>query len=195
MTSSSNQDVPLSGQPATGTTWHYAVDGQRMGPVTREQLAGMLAGGQISPHTPVWREGMADWLAASQVGELAAAMPAAAPPMTSPVPTPATGDKAVRNAKQNCIAMFVIFVGVLVLSVLAVASRFAGRVPLAAPLGCFAWAAPLAAIFAAIYLPLRWRVIMQLSPAVRTMGLIGGFGLIGLFLLGLLGWLAGVALG
>ena len=192
MTNSSNEEVLLPGQAASETAWYYTVNGRRMGPVAQSQLAGMLAGGQVGPHTPVWRQGMPNWLPASQVAELKQSGSPVPPPMTSPIPASPGLDRKVKNAKQNCIAMFVIFVALAVLMVGGLAVQLgapAGAAPAAVGMGCIGWAAPLAAIFAAIYLPLRWRVIMQLSPAVRNMGLIGGFGLIAVLALGLVGWL------
>ena len=42
--------------------WFYAQAGQRQGPVTEEQLEGLVRDGVVKPDTLVWREGMADWL-------------------------------------------------------------------------------------------------------------------------------------
>ena len=182
--------------PAQEAMWYYAFNARRMGPVTQGQLAAMLAGGQLSSHTPVWRQGMADWLPASRVEALRAASVPTPPPLTSPVPRATPDDKKIKNARQNCIVMFVIFAALVLLTVTAVATRLANQqgpghmVPM---FGCVGWTAPLAAIFAAIYLPLRWRVIMQLSPPIRALGVIGGFGLIAMTLLGVAGLLLGLA--
>ncbi|MHC4718084.1 MAG: hypothetical protein ACYS5V_14015 [Planctomycetota bacterium] len=94
-------------------------------------------------------------------------------------------DRKVRNAKQNCIAMFVIFaLGALgTLSVFVAALARPDVAAASAAGGCMLWASPIAALFAAIYLPLRWRVIMSLPAGYRRLGLIGGFGLIGMMLL------------
>ncbi|HET6429484.1 MAG TPA: DUF4339 domain-containing protein [Phycisphaerae bacterium] len=192
MTNAPDGNILLPGQAASETAWYYTFNGQRMGPIAQGQLAGMLAGGQVGPDTPVWRQGMPQWLPAWQVEELKQFGSPAPPPMTSPIPASPPQDRKVKNAKQNCIAMFVIFVALAVLMVWALAVRLgapSGSAPAAVGMGCIGWAAPFAAVFAAIYLPLRWRVIMQLSPAVRTLGLIGGFGLIAVMLLGLVGWL------
>ena len=42
--------------------WYYVDRGQQAGPVSDEQLDGMLQSGKIQPDTHVWREGMAAWL-------------------------------------------------------------------------------------------------------------------------------------
>jgi len=47
--------------------WYYVVQGQQAGPVSDEQLDGMLRTGKILPDTLVWREGMPTWAPCSQV--------------------------------------------------------------------------------------------------------------------------------
>lgn len=42
-------------------TWHYAVDGGQRGPVDDGELDRLLASGDITPDTLVWRAGMAGW--------------------------------------------------------------------------------------------------------------------------------------
>src|SRR4051812_34160995 len=41
--------------------WYYAKDGQRLGPVTAEDLAQLLRSGVITPDSLVWHAGMGDW--------------------------------------------------------------------------------------------------------------------------------------
>lgn len=41
--------------------WHYAENGQQIGPVTDEQLSRLFQTGKITPDTLVWCEGMTDW--------------------------------------------------------------------------------------------------------------------------------------
>jgi hypothetical protein len=41
--------------------WHYAKDQERHGPVSQEQLLGLLRSGALADHDLVWREGMAVW--------------------------------------------------------------------------------------------------------------------------------------
>jgi uncharacterized RDD family membrane protein YckC len=41
--------------------WYYVDQGQQAGPVSDEQLDGMVQSGKIQPDTLVWREGMAAW--------------------------------------------------------------------------------------------------------------------------------------
>jgi hypothetical protein len=65
--------------------WHYAQDGQRKGPVSDDDLRRMAAEGSLKPSDLVWREGMSDWLPASeatgfQFGSPAAPAAPSAPP-------------------------------------------------------------------------------------------------------------------
>ena len=47
--------------------WFYAIDGERLGPVSPEELAVLVAHGTVAPTTLVWREGFANWQAWSEV--------------------------------------------------------------------------------------------------------------------------------
>jgi hypothetical protein len=77
------------------TNWYYAKGQAQLGPVSLEELQRQLAGGGVSPHDLVWREGMSSWQPASSVPELAGAAGAGAsmppPPQqqwTTPAPHP-----------------------------------------------------------------------------------------------------------
>lgn len=64
--------------------WFYAVDGERLGPVTPDQLSTLVANGTVTPETLVWREGFASWEPWGKVAEanpLPAADPNAPPPL------------------------------------------------------------------------------------------------------------------
>ena len=50
--------------------WYYSMDGIQQGPVPAEQLRQALQTRRLPGDTPVWKTGMADWIAASQVAEL-----------------------------------------------------------------------------------------------------------------------------
>lgn len=41
--------------------WHYAAEGQQLGPVSDAELDALLREGKINSSTLVWREGMPDW--------------------------------------------------------------------------------------------------------------------------------------
>jgi uncharacterized RDD family membrane protein YckC len=51
-----------------GNAWYIAVDGATSGPHSRETMERLLAQGRISADTPVWCEGMADWIACADSG-------------------------------------------------------------------------------------------------------------------------------
>lgn len=42
-------------------TWHYEVEGKRLGPVSNPELKELFRNGKIKGDTLVWREGMKDW--------------------------------------------------------------------------------------------------------------------------------------
>lgn len=73
--------------PAPATFMVYA-NGAQAGPFDMSQLAQMAAGGQLTPATYVWRQGMANWTAASQVPELQALFAPATPPPPPMPPMP-----------------------------------------------------------------------------------------------------------
>jgi uncharacterized RDD family membrane protein YckC len=49
---------------------YYGIDGQRYGPVTREELQRRLREGQVRPHDYVWDESLQDWAPLHQYPEL-----------------------------------------------------------------------------------------------------------------------------
>jgi membrane protease subunit (stomatin/prohibitin family) len=69
--------------PAPPAAWHVAANGQSHGPFTTEQLVSGIAAGQVNRSTLVWTAGMAEWTAAAQIPQLAAAFGPPAPP---PIP-------------------------------------------------------------------------------------------------------------
>lgn len=71
---------PLPGQ----VLFHIEAGGQATGPFSAEQVASMVAAGQVTPATLVWSPGMAQWTAAGQVPALAALF--TPPPPPPPVP-------------------------------------------------------------------------------------------------------------
>lgn len=71
--------------PPSPATFMVYANGAQAGPFDMNQLAQMAAGGQLTPATFVWRQGMANWTAASQVPELQALFAPATPP---PPPMP-----------------------------------------------------------------------------------------------------------
>jgi hypothetical protein len=55
--------------------WYYAANGQRVGPVTFDQLRRLTTSGQIAANDLVWTEGMADWQPASGIPSLMPPVP------------------------------------------------------------------------------------------------------------------------
>lgn len=55
-------------------TWFFARYGQQYGPMTLDALRGQAAAGAFQREDLVWREGMADWVEAGQVPDLADAL-------------------------------------------------------------------------------------------------------------------------
>ncbi len=58
-----------------------AVNGAQQGPFDLSQIQQMISGGQFSPETLVWKEGMAAWLPAGQVEELKGLFGSVPPPI------------------------------------------------------------------------------------------------------------------
>lgn len=46
--------------------WHYVRNNQKYGPVDDAAILNLIANGTIIRHTPVWREGMSEWVEACQ---------------------------------------------------------------------------------------------------------------------------------
>jgi membrane protease subunit (stomatin/prohibitin family) len=53
-----------------GPTYFAAINGQQAGPFDVNNLRQQAAGGQVTPQTLVWKQGMANWAPAGQVPEL-----------------------------------------------------------------------------------------------------------------------------
>ncbi len=50
--------------------WYWMQDGQKQGPVDSEGLKERARTGKLKPTDTIWREGLLDWVRASQVKEL-----------------------------------------------------------------------------------------------------------------------------
>jgi hypothetical protein len=82
--------------------YYVGKNGQQTGPFTLEQAQAKYANGEILPTDLMWKEGTADWKAASTFSELAAAAPSSAPVSVTPTyqatPTPSSGSPYVPQA-------------------------------------------------------------------------------------------------
>jgi uncharacterized RDD family membrane protein YckC len=61
-------------------TWYYSQNSQQFGPISHADLLAQIQAGRIGISDLVWRPGMANWLPAGSLPELAAAFPAAGTP-------------------------------------------------------------------------------------------------------------------
>lgn len=73
-----NNAVP---PPLTGSTYHVALNGQQAGPFDMNTLSNMAKSGQLNGDTLVWKQGMAGWDKASNVGELLSLLNQVPPPV------------------------------------------------------------------------------------------------------------------
>lgn len=60
---------------------YLVISGQSQGPFTQAQVQQKLAAGEITPQTPAWYQGLADW---TTVGALIGSAPASSPPTAPP---------------------------------------------------------------------------------------------------------------
>ena len=63
------------------SAFFVAVDGKQVGPFDAGGLQKLLASGQLQRETLVWRNGLAQWTQAGEVGELSALLNSAPPPL------------------------------------------------------------------------------------------------------------------
>lgn len=66
--------------------WHVAIDGQQQGVMSEDEVRRMVASGRLKPTDLIWREGMAEWLPASQALPDAFASPTMPAPPTPVAP-------------------------------------------------------------------------------------------------------------
>ena len=74
----------MSPPPPPMVQYSVAVNGQTHGPFDMNTLAQMVQGGQLTPQSHVWKQGMAGWAAAGTVQELSGLFAAGAPPPPPP---------------------------------------------------------------------------------------------------------------
>ncbi len=74
--------------PIPNVQYHISVNGSQAGPFNMQQLAQMAQGGQLTPQTYVWKQGMANWAFAKDVAELATLFAPPAPGSMPPPPPP-----------------------------------------------------------------------------------------------------------
>ena len=87
------------------SSWYFVGDGQRNGPMRREELDARVAEGAVDGDTLVWRPGMAAWEKASSVAELgvpALRMPPPLPPLETAAMFPETGGPGAAGGAGGC---------------------------------------------------------------------------------------------
>ena len=60
--------------------YHYALDGQQVGPVTFEKLKELFASRTINRDTLIWKQGLSNWTALQEIEELKAFLGGSTPP-------------------------------------------------------------------------------------------------------------------
>lgn len=70
------------------STWFYSKGGQRLGPVSDEELRRLISNGSVGPNDLVWKEGMTDWQKASTVPGFVFPPDASAPASSRPPSEP-----------------------------------------------------------------------------------------------------------
>jgi hypothetical protein len=81
------------------TLWYYGRAGQKLGPVSSAQLKDLAASGNLGPADLVWKDGMAEWVAANRIkGLFAEAAADCPPPMPPSMPMNPVAQSAVAQA-------------------------------------------------------------------------------------------------
>ncbi|MGH7455199.1 MAG: DUF4339 domain-containing protein, partial [bacterium] len=68
---------PLPGSPA----YYAGIGGTQQGPFDQATLQAKITAGEITRETLVWRQGMANWISAGQVADIAPLFAATPPPL------------------------------------------------------------------------------------------------------------------
>lgn len=81
MSQNNNINQQQNTTPPPLNQYYVAVNGQQSGPFGEQQLAQMAQSGQLTKDSLVWKNGMAEWLAAGQVAEVAKLFTQVPPPL------------------------------------------------------------------------------------------------------------------
>ncbi len=145
----------------------------------KASLDAMIRGRALHPETLVWRPGRDQWEAADLLPEFDTLM-RSLPPDVYSIAGQITAEKNAKNVRINCIAMFVIFVisaSIIALAALQDDSSSGAGMWVGLIVMMLLVTGPVA-LFAMIYVPVRWRQIHQQSRVTQTLGLIGAGGVI-----------------
>ena len=83
------------------SAWHYIKDGKQCGPVSSAELKELASSGELQPTDSVWKEGMADWVPASELSGLNGVFPEPEPVPASPPPPPPSSSPPPPPTAQN----------------------------------------------------------------------------------------------
>jgi predicted Zn finger-like uncharacterized protein len=95
--------APYEEPAAAGGPWYAMHRGNQVGPMDERAFSSRVKVGDFHARTYVWRDGMANWVRASEVPELARLLPAGAPP--SPPPPPPESARTVSNPSNPSAAV------------------------------------------------------------------------------------------
>ena len=76
-----NQQNSSSTPPPLGSSYYVAVNGQQTGPFDMNTVSNLIKSGQVHGDSLVWKQGMANWDKASNVGELLSLLNQVPPPL------------------------------------------------------------------------------------------------------------------
>ncbi len=96
--------APYEEPAAAGGPWYAMHRGNQVGPMDERAFSSRVKVGDFHARTYVWRDGMANWVRASEVPELAKLLPASAPP-PSPPPPPLEAVRTVSNPSNPSAAV------------------------------------------------------------------------------------------
>ena len=81
--------------------WYYQIDQQQQGPLVETQMIGLIGQGAVGPDTLIWKNGMANWLPASQCANFSNQFSVAAADPQEPAPVLATQPIYCRNCSSQ----------------------------------------------------------------------------------------------
>lgn len=93
--------------------FHATPDGGRLGPMRAEDLCRLFQTGGVQATTPVWREGMADWVPLSSVASQLG-LPAMPPPLPLPLPLPGVPPRPPRRGMHWIWIVLILLAGLAV---------------------------------------------------------------------------------
>jgi hypothetical protein len=78
--------VGIPGLPPQSMSFYVIINGQQLGPLTFQVINEMIAAGQLTNQSMIWRQGMNSWQSASSIPELSGFFTPPPPPHVTPPP-------------------------------------------------------------------------------------------------------------